>query len=317
MDECPHPDCFAPDTSCALGNVELSTCLKWRGGDAPSAPSVETNNKILVPWTGDALGLTDLSFITGRAKPVVVAIAGSESAGKTTLLASWYLLLGRGRLLEERQSFNGSYSLNGWEAVASSMRAAPGRPPTFPPHTTSRGARAPGLLHLALREDDGQRRDLLFADAPGEWFQKWAVNADNPEAEGARWLASHANLILLVADRQALSGSKLGTARNAFQLLAKRVAAERRDRPVALVWTKADLELDPLMESVIRKAVTDEMPDAVEHSTSVFDANGGDVGQGLIELFDWIASYRRPGAVVELTYASINDPLFLYGRPLS
>jgi len=314
MEECPHPDCFAPDTTCALGNVELAACLQWKGGKAPSAPSVETDDKILVPWTGDALGLTDLAFVTGRAKPVVVAVAGPESAGKTTLLASWYLLLGRGRLLQGRRWFNGSYSLNGWEAVASSMRSAPGRPPTFPPHTTSRGARAPGLLHLALREDDGRRRDLLFADAPGEWFQKWAVNAENPEAEGARWLAVHANLILLVADRQALSGSKLGAARNAFQLLAKRVAAERRGRPVALVWTKADIEIDPQMEAMIRKAVMDEMSDAVEHSTSVFDPDGGDVGVGLIRLFDWIASYRRLGVVVPQTQASVNDPLFLYGR---
>lgn len=313
MEECPYTDCYAPDTTCVLGHVERVKCPHWKGGEAPSVPA-EADDKILVPWTGDALGLTDVAFITGRAKPVVVAVAGPESSGKTTLLASWYLLLGRGRLLLSGRRFNGSYSLHGWEVVASSMRLTPGRPPSFPPHTTSRGARAPGLLHLALSSEDGMRRDLLFADAPGEWFQKWAVNAENPEAEGARWLANHANIILLVADRQALSGPKLGAARNAFQLLAKRIAAERRGRPVALVWTKADTKIDHQMEAVIRKAVTDEMPDAVEHSTSVFDPGGGDAGVGLVDLFDWIASYRRPGVTIPQTQVSGNDPLFLFGR---
>ena len=171
----------------------------------------------------------------------MVGIAGPQNAGKTTLLGAWYLLIGRGALTDSERQFAGSYSLAGWEAVAGSLRWAPGQAPTFPPHTTSRSGRAPGLLHLAFREDDSFRpNDLLFTDAPGEWFQKWALDRDSAEAAGARWVADLADILLLVADREGLAGESMGAARNSIQLLARRMAAERRGRPIALVWTKSD-----------------------------------------------------------------------------
>ena len=312
MIECPEATCSAPDTTCALGNLDFRKCHRWNGAAEPaSAPS--GGDRIVMPWTGAALGLSDLGFVTGREKPMVVAIAGPESAGKTTLLASWYLLMGRGKLLDVGMRFNGSYSLAGWEAVAASLRWAPGQPPSFPPHTTSRDARVPGLLHLALRNERERSRDLLFADAPGAWFQKWAVNADAPDAEGARWLATHADVLLIAADREALSGPSLGKARNGFQLLAKRVAAERRDRPVALVWTKGDVPIDEAMRDVVRSAVMDEMGDAAEFTTSVH-ATEGDRGVGFTDLFGWIARLRRRGARPSREVGTTSDPLFLVGR---
>jgi hypothetical protein len=44
----------------------------------------------------------------------------------------------------------------------------------------------------------------MFADAPGEWFQKWAANRDSADGAGARWVAEHADVFLLVADCEAL-----------------------------------------------------------------------------------------------------------------
>lgn len=314
MDSCPHCNCFAPDTTCALGNMELSQCPEWKGA-VPEVTTLDTEkDDILLPWTGSALGLTDLSFVTGRAKPIIVGIAGPESSGKTTLLASWYLLLARSLLTDKAWQFGGSFSLEGWEAVASALRWAPGQPPSFPPHTSSRGARAPGLLHVAFRQENEQLRDFLFADAPGEWFQRWAIDAHAEDAEGARWLAQHADVLLLAADRQALSGSRLGAARNAFQLLATRVAAERRGRPVALVWTKADVSIAPEMEERIRQAVMSVMPDAAEFSVSIFPEGTGNTGVGFQELFRWILGTRRPSVRLPSAAPSGNDPLFVFGR---
>lgn len=315
MDGCSEGTCYAPDTACALGNLNHRTCPRWKGGnEAPSTTSGD-DEQVLVPWTGEALGLADLSFITGREKPLIVAIAGPESAGKTTVLASWYLLMGRGRLLGGDNKFNGSYSLAGWEAIAASLRWDPGQPPSFPAHTSSRDARAPGLLHVAVRVGPERTRDLLFADAPGAWFQKWAVNAEAAEAEGARWLARHADVFLITADREALAGPKLGQARNNFQLLSKRIAAERRERPVALLWTKGDVAVDPKMEEVIRLAVLNEMPDAAQFTTSVFSANGeSDAAAGFISLFQWLLDARRGGAGCAREVGTAIDPLFLIGR---
>lgn len=312
--ECSQPTCFTGEMGCALGELDRSKCPHWQGGEVTNTPVLGADETIPFPWSGYALGLSDLSFIAGKAKPLIVAIAGPESAGKTTLLASWYLLAGRGKLLNKNVRFNGSCSLHGWEAIASSLRWTPGQPPTFPPHTTSRDARAPGLLHFSVRTGQLPSRDLLFADAPGAWFQKWAANLNASDAEGARWLDAHADVILLAADRQALSGPRLGPARNAFQLLAKRVAAQRRDRPVALVWTKGDVEVDPGMEQSIRDAVRNDIGDALEFTTSVHSKEGDDVGVGFKELFNWVLGVRRKGAIFKRDCDHMDDPLFLFGR---
>ncbi|KJS35249.1 MAG: hypothetical protein VR70_16250 [Rhodospirillaceae bacterium BRH_c57] len=315
MDGCSEGTCFAPDTACALGNPNHRTCLRWKGGNEVPSAGPGDDEQVLLPWTGQTLGLADLSFITGRGKPLVVAIAGPESAGKTTVLASWYLLMGRGRLLGADAKFSGSYSLAGWEGIAASLCWGPGHPPSFPAHTSSRDARAPGLLHMTVRVSPERTRDLLFADAPGAWFQKWAVNADAPEAEGARWLARHADVFLIAADREALAGPKLGQARNSFQLLAKRIAAERRNRPVALLWTKGDVAVDPAMEAVIRSAVLEEMPDAEQFTTSVFSADGeGEAADGFVSVFQWLLHARRSGARGIREPGTTTDPLFLLGR---
>ncbi len=261
------------------------------------------------------MGESDLNFVSGRIKPVTVGIVGPESAGKTTILGAFYLLLGRGVLTTEENVFSNSYTLTGWEAVAASMRWKPGPlPPRFPPHTPSGKARAPGMLHLAFRRKDGTLRELLFADAPGEWFRKWAVNQEAPDAEGARWIARHADVTLLIADRQALSGSSLGTARNDFQLLAQRTIAEARGRPLALVWTKGDVEVAAAMEAQIRRAVASLSQSIPEFTVSVAPREQVTLGDGFRELFDWIVSTRRRGVMVPATQPSGNDPLFRFSR---
>jgi hypothetical protein len=230
---------------------------------------------------------------------MLVAIVGPENAGKTTLLGCWYLLLGRGSVGDASRRFAGSYSLTGWEAVANALRWtagwSPDNHPSFPPHTTSREGRAPGLLHLSFRSGDGRLRDYAFADAPGLWFQKWAVNRDAVEAQGAGWIAENADAFLIVADCDALAGPNKGPARGAFQLLARRLAGERGERPVALVWTKADVSISSEMRETILNAVKTPMPDAIEFSVSVKAAASreDDAASAFLRLLDWTLGVRR------------------------
>lgn len=316
MTACSRSTCFAPETTCDLGFLDHSKCPAWKGREEASVAKGEAaTDELLLPWSGSALGLADLGFIAGSRKPLVVGIAGPQNAGKTTLLAAWYLLVGRGEAGSEKRRFAGSYSLAGWEAVASTLRWTPGQQPSFPPHTSSRGGRAPGLLHLAFREADGQARSYLFTDAPGEWFQKWAVNRDALEGEGARWVAEHADVFLLIADREALSSSNMGSARGSLQLLARRLAAERAARAVALVWTKSDVSVAPEMEKTVREAVLGIMPDAVEFSVSIAAKarTAPDKGRGLIELLDWTLDVRRERVSLPPITATSADPLFMFG----
>lgn len=316
MHQCTRATCFVPDTGCDLGHSDLSKCPAWSGRPENNTAEAEPADEVLLPWSGSALGLADLGFLAGRARPIIIGVAGPQNAGKTTLLGAWYLLLGRGAINIDGRQFAGSYSLAGWEAVAGSLRWNPGQPPSFPPHTTSRSGRAPGLLHLSFWDDrQAQSLEYLFTDAPGEWFQKWAVNRESSEGAGARWISDRADVLLLVADRDALSGENMGSARGSFQLLAHRIAAERRGRPVALVWTKSDVEIAPEIERAVRGAVTDGMPGAAEFSVSIVsdDAAATGLGVGLLDLLMWLLDARSPRLELPPPASTRNDPLFLFG----
>ncbi len=315
MSACSRPSCYAPECSCDMGNMNHTKCPNWVSGhEGASASAVADANGLLIPWSGSALGLSDLSFVAGAGKPMVVGVVGPQNAGKTTLLAAWYLLIGRGVVCSEKRRFAGSYSFAGWEALAGSLRWSPGNLPNFPPHTSSRGGRAPGLLHASFRGNSGDVRSYLFTDAPGEWFKKWSMNRDAPDAEGARWVATHADMFLLIADRQALAGENKGSARSALQVLARRLAAECSDRPVALVWTKADVPIAPEIETAVRDSVLKLMPDALEFFVSI-SGPGDDEnnGQGLLELLNWALEIRRARLSLPPPQAASTDLLFMFG----
>lgn len=294
--------------------MRLELCPEWRRAskNEPTSPSV--GEQILLPWSGLALGEADLNFISGRVKPITVGIIGPESAGKTTILGAFYLLLGRGALTTGPSSFSNSYTLAAWEAIASSLRWKPGLPPSFPPHTPSGVDRAPGMLHLGFRREDGTIRELVFADAPGEWFQTWAVNQQDADAGGARWIAQHADVTLLIADREALAGPAMGSARNDFQLLAQRAVAESRGRPLALVWTKGDVAVAPAMEARIRQSVVSGSSGVPEFTVSVYSRDEVDPAEGFRELFSWILATKRAGVELPATDVVGQDPLFRFSR---
>jgi hypothetical protein len=318
MDQCPLETCFVPDTGCDLGHTNLSKCPNWHGTKGAEETEEDLTDEMLMPWSGSAFGLADLGFVSGRGKPIVIGVVGPQNAGKTTLLAAWYLLLGRGLATAGGRLFAGSYTLTGWEAVAGAMRWAPGQSPRFPAHTSSRSGRAPGLLHLTFRDENGGRPvDYLFTDAPGEWFQRWAINTDSEDGAGARWVSDFSDAFIVVADCEALSGEAMGAARGSLQRIAKRLGAERGQRPVALAWTKSDVDITPEMEEAVRSSVTDAIHDVVEHQVSVLGPPDTDpclnMGSGLVELLEWAIGVTRPGITLPPPAATSNDPLFIFG----
>jgi len=257
--KCKHRDCYVPETSCVMGWPEPKQCEHWPGnaevaeaaGDA--AVTATAAERITLPWSGGAMGLSDIEFIASRGAPQVVGILGPHDAGKTTFLATLFLLLLRHGVVGSYE-FASSCSLLAWERVSAHMKWNGSEPPRFPPHTTAFEGRVPGLLHLGFRLPDGELQDLLFVDAPGEWFQQWAVNREAAGAEGARWAAAHADVFLLFADCDALAGAKRGEAREILRQIIERLRSERRGRPVFLLWSKSDISISTEMRSSVEKA---------------------------------------------------------------
>lgn len=270
---CANPHCNVHDgETCVLGELGPESCSEWQSIPAEANPISEPDalpSEARVPWSGSALGLSDLMLLLPRSKHILIGVLGAHNGGKTTLLAANYLLMLQGRHMADAM-FSGSRTLHAWESLASWMRFEDSaRPPTFPPHTPRASNRVPGLLHIALRRKEGDFRDVLLADAPGEWFSSWAVNESAPQAEGARWLSKHSDAFLVVADCLRLSGPERGLARKELLQLLDRLSNHIADRPVTLLWTKSEHEVSQGIKNAIRDALESNFPRSSEFAVSI------------------------------------------------
>lgn len=267
---CSSPNCFAHlGVACALGEMQHTDCSAWSVGQSDIAADVPISpqSSVRVPWSGSALGLADIANLTPRGRSILIGVLGSHDAGKTTLLIGNYLQLLKGYLLANA-SFAGSRTLGAWESLAAWTRfddAA--RSPSFPPHTPHGTSRTPGLLHIALRGPNNEFRDVLLADAPGEWFSRWAIKADAPDAEGARWIAKHADAFLVFADCQRLSGHERGLARKNLRELLERLGNHVGQRPTILVWAKDEDEYK--VGDGVRNAIIETLGKQIPHAREI------------------------------------------------
>lgn len=232
--KCSMKYCYAPETQCNLGFVD--SCEHFNPPTVAATEKEEAEGQ-RPPWSGLALGLTDLFFVAALGHPHVVGVIGAAGAGKTTLLAAHWIAARRG-LGRFSRSFAGSYSLAGWHQIARHLQWKPyGN--GFPPHTSAADDRSPAMLHITYAGREGIRRNVLYTDAPGEWFARWA---EEPAlAPGAQWVAEHADAFVLLADGDALQGDDRGQARANYQALGLQLHTAAAGRPVIPVLTKADL----------------------------------------------------------------------------
>lgn len=249
---CSRENCYAPDTGCILGNVEGCEHFADPVPEVAMGPELEVAQGQRLPWSGLALGLTDVFSVAALGRPHVVGVVGAAGSGKTTLLAAHWIAARRG-LGTYSRSFAGSYSLMGWHQIARHLQWQPVGS-GFPPHTSSSDNRSAALLHVAYSNpdnsaDSARRCHVLLTDAPGEWFSRWA---EEPAlAEGAQWVADHADAFLILADGDALSGTERGQARVNYQSLAIRLQTAAVGRPVIPVLAKADVGVpENILESI-------------------------------------------------------------------
>lgn len=251
---CSRENCYAPDTGCVLGNVEGCEYLVGPACQPATASEQDVTQGQRLPWSGLALGLTDIFQVAALGRPHVVGVVGAAGSGKTTLLAAHWIAARRG-LGAYGRSFAGSYSLMGWHQIARHLQWQP-YGSGFPPHTSSSDNRSPALLHVAYLKSDNPadgapRRHVLLTDAPGEWFSRWA---EEPAlADGAQWVADHADVFVLLADGDALRGAKRGQARANYQSLAIRLQTAAAGRSVIPVLTKADVGVPETILEAINK----------------------------------------------------------------
>ncbi|MBI4784107.1 MAG: hypothetical protein HY785_22735 [Oscillatoriophycideae cyanobacterium NC_groundwater_1537_Pr4_S-0.65um_50_18] len=293
MSKCTKPKCHVTDNlRCHEGNPDYQKCSFFVAGDSPETQIESAQQQSsLLSWTGFTLGMDDVAKFSPRSRVVTIALVGVSDAGKTSFLATLYLLLLNGQMLDGYK-FAGSFTLGGWEILASKMRWSGQEPPSFPDHTPRGISRQPGLLHLALKDQSNQLYDVVFADAPGEWFELWAINRFDPQAEGARWLEQHAESVLMFLDSEKLSSPEhRGNARFQSLKLLDRVFDSYLPHAIGIVWAKYDMfmqnqAIDVLKQNVDRKKI--------KRSFNVISANFSE-SLGVIEAVSWSIEHALEG----------------------
>jgi hypothetical protein len=240
VNKCDKPHCHAPDVECDDGSL-VKECPHFKADPSLKVTNADTDLQAsLFSWTSFALGMDDVAKFATRSRVATVALIGASNAGKTSFLATLYLLLLNGKTVDGYK-FAGSFTLGGWEILANKMRWSVNEPPSFPDHTPRGISRQPGLLHLALRDEKDRLCDVVFADAPGEWFERWAISQNDPQAEGARWLEQHADSVLIFIDSEKMSSSEhRGKTRSLSLDLLSRSFDSYPDCLIGIIWAKYD-----------------------------------------------------------------------------
>jgi len=293
---CKHlQDCNDELVGCIIGSYDdFNECpyknhTKEISIDCVDEETVEPE-RYLFPWTSNVFGETDLKIITTHRTPAIIGLIGSSNAGKTSALTALYLLLRKG-LSINGYSFAGSYTLNGWENLASFLTFKKENEIEWPPHTSRNAGRVPGLLHLSFINEHLQKEDILFTDAPGEWFSDWAVDENTP-AQGAKWINDFADAFVLFSDCEAFNES-IGDARRELKAISGRMAKYNNNRPLALVWSKSDIKVSEELKKVINGRIEKEFPISRIFDISV-KPNGNDKQlENILNVIEWLLASKK------------------------
>lgn len=275
---CNKEGCYAPEDFCLeLAGPLHEQCQFFEKAGAAEAPAKTAKRSAAatsIPWTGEWLRPEQLELLTHRGTPRIIGLVGSSGAGKTTYLAMLYSLLFNGKRIEN-WDFAGSYTLNGWELQAKTLQVQEDGTVRNPDATPS-DKDFYSLYHLALR-NDGFLHDILFADSSGEVFSKWADNVNDPAAENARWIYENAQAFLFFVDCEAII-EQLGSANLDMVQLAGQIKKGLGNRPVVIVWSKADLadKMSKNIVEAIRHNLTETFPEAVSLEISNYSKSDSD-----------------------------------------
>lgn len=202
------------------------------------------------PWRGRHLNREEASSLLYRSPALLLPVLGARNAGKTCLLASFFLQLASGQREGFPYRFASSRSLYGFFDLIERARRWNGMPDTeIVPHSPLEGGDHIGrLLHLGLcPEDPTDRRhlDLLLTDWPGEWLTEWAELDGDAAHERLPFLQQADGVLVLIDATVALSSEGAQLDAQTAQLI-RRIAelVGPRKCPLSFVVTKMDRVLD-------------------------------------------------------------------------
>lgn len=306
---CENADCTVATTGkCLLSQPEPEDCPHFRSGNGsiaieavtpdlntlaggPKQPPAEkqASRKFHL---GSELGVQDANDISRARYAHLIGVLGSSDAGKTCFLSSLYLMASGGTL-PYPYLFRGCETLQAFEDRARGLREWEGGKlrGQLVDHTILSDTRQPSLLHLAIRESQGERRtfDLLLTDLPGEWTDKLVLRSTY--ADAFRFLHRADGIILVVDGTQLISDEFRHEELQRMRYFTERLANDvnvSRDTPFVILVSKADeieMKMPPAAEELrshvaalgfpartILASAFSRTPEKVKSGTGVFEA---------------------------------------------
>lgn len=247
---CSKVECTVATTGiCLLGNLVEQCSYFERDSQSSTVESQQGAEKLVCGFhSGFELSLQELTRLSRKDYAHLVAILGDYDAGKTTLLASLYLMIVH-RMLEG-YTFRGSYTLPAFEERAISARNwSAGKLNESPPHTVLGDVGFPPLLHLSLNTKSGSA-NFFFTDLEGEWTNDLRTKED---ASAKFDFLHRSDVILILIDRNELHQHQRQEMRKLGMLFErlKTGLKLRASVPMFLVLTKVDLSNDNMDYSTL------------------------------------------------------------------
>src|SRR4051794_820300 len=96
------------DPKCLCGEPDYRNCINHI---SHSAAEIEQKKDIVtskaedetIEWSGTAIGSLDVELLSSRKRPFIIGVIGHYNSGKTTFLATLYMLLRSGKSINGYQ----------------------------------------------------------------------------------------------------------------------------------------------------------------------------------------------------------------------
>lgn len=288
-EKCSNPNCAAPP-HCHEGHDDYTKCEYWLKNNSLKVEKLRVPQKLSkktnISWTGEPYKIEDVKQVSRRTTPIFIGVVGKAAAGKTTFLAMLYTLLLNGKKFKE-YNFAGTKTILGWDELYHKLKVQRNKV-AFPDPTPSQYYR---LLHFALRNADGQLKDIFLSDASGEVFSYWSQNRDDANAENARWIYESSNAFILFIDCEDLIVRK-NLAKTEIIDIAQMLLHDLKNRPVIAVWSKSDKkeEVHAKIKDSLKGELQSLFKNYAEIDISNFSTDDPDklVHENNLEVIDWL-----------------------------
>lgn len=152
-----------------LGNTAQTSDEEKKVTDATEIQENKVDDESYINvFPGNGLNLRELVHLSAKIPVNMVMVAGPYASGKTTLMVMMYHLFREG--LNKKLRFRGSKTMLGyWERSEKLMQYSANERPEV--DRTSLGF-SDNFLHLSLVDSEGNERDVVFIDIPGEVFDE-------------------------------------------------------------------------------------------------------------------------------------------------